>query len=234
MIKIKTFGIKLFVILPILFLFLYWYVFSVDIPWYDDVMIIAFNRNILTQGFNYAVFKQLIANYNEHILVVTKLIFWLNHMCIGYINLKYISLQGILIYIAFIYLFARQTNRSIYSNIIIIFTLSSLMYNEGYLWAMTSIQNFTSLLFTLISIILIADKKIKLSLFFLFLGLISSAQTLIFIPILILITHYHEKLNWKIISILILLILLYFSGYEKTDIQPDIKHILHSFNKTKI
>ena len=127
MIKIKTLGIKLFLFLPILFLFLYWYVFSVDIPWYDDVMIIAFNRNILTQGFNFTILKQLIANYNEHILVVTKLIFWLNHKCLGYINLTYISLQGILIYISFIYLFIRQTNRSIYSNIIILFTLSSLM-----------------------------------------------------------------------------------------------------------
>ena len=232
--SIKNLGIKIFVISPVLFLFLYWYVFSVDIPWYDDVMIIAFNRNILTQGFNYAVFKQLIANYNEHILVVTKLIFWLNYTCLGNINLRYISLQGILIYSSFIYLFIRQTNRSIYSNIIILFTLSSLMYNEGYLWAMTSIQNFASLLFTLISIILIADKKIKLSLFFLVLGLISSAQTLIFIPILILIAHYHEKLNWKLISILILLILFYFSGYEKTGVQPDIKSLVLSFNTERI
>ena len=234
MIKIKTLGIKLFLFLPILFLFLYWYVFSVDIPWYDDVMIIAFNRNILTQGFNFTILKQLIANYNEHILVFTKLIFWLNHKCLGYINLTYISLQGILIYISFIYLFIRQTNRSIYSNIIILFTLSSLMYNEGYLWAMTSIQNFTSLLFTFISIILVAGKKIKLGLFLLFLGLISSAQTLIFIPILIIIAHYHEKLNWRLVLILIVMILFYFSGYEKTGVQPDIKSMLLSFNKERI
>lgn len=208
--------------------------FSVDIPWYDDVMIIAFNRNIVTQGFNFAILKQLIANYNEHILVVTKLIFQLNHKCLGYINLRYISLQGILIYISFIYLFIRQTNRSIYSNIIILFTLSSLMYNEGYLWAMTSIQNFASLLFTFISIILFAGKKIKSGLFVLVLGLISSAQTLIFIPILILIAHYHEKLNWKLVLILILLILFYFSGYEKTGVQPDVKSMLLSFNKERI
>ena len=234
MIKIKTLGIKLFLFLPILFLFLYWYVFSVDIPWYDDVMIIAFNRNILTQGFNFTILKQLIANYNEHILVVTKLIFWLNHKCLGYINLTYISLQGILIYISFIYLFIKQTNRSIYSNIIILFTLSSLMYNEGYLWAMTSIQNFASLLFTFISIILVAGKKIKLGLFLLFLGLISSAQTLIFIPILIIIAHYHEKLNWRLVLILIVMILFYFSGYEKTGVQPDIKSMLLSFNKERI
>ena len=234
MIKIKTLGIKLFLFLPILFLFLYWYVFSVDIPWYDDVMIIAFNRNILTQGFNFTILKQLIDNYNEHILVVTKLIFWLNHKCLGYINLRYISLQGILIYISFIYLFIRQTKRSIYSNIIILFTLSSLMYNEGYLWAMTSIQNFASLLFTFISIILVAGKKIKLGLFLLFLGLISSAQTLIFIPILIIIAHYHEKLNWRLVLILIVMILFYFSGYEKTGVQPDIKSMLLSFNKERI
>jgi hypothetical protein len=232
--SIKNLGIKIFVISPVLFLFLYWYVFSVDIPWYDDVMIIAFNRNILTQGFNYAVFKQLIANYNEHILVVTKLIFWINHTCLGSINLRYISLQGILIYSTFIYLFIRQTNRTIYSYIIILFTLTSLMYNEGYLWAMTSIQNFASLLFTFISIILFAGKKIKFGLFVLVLGLISSAQTLIIIPILIFIAHYHKKLNWKLVLILILLILFYFSGYEKTGIQPDIKSLLLSFNTERI
>jgi hypothetical protein len=232
--SIKNLGIKIFVISPVLFLFLYWHLFSVDIPWYDDVMIIAFNRNILTQGFNYAVFKQLIANYNEHILVVTKLIFWLNHTFLGSINLRYISLQGILIYCTFIYLFIRQTNKSIYSYIIILFTLTSLMYNEGYLWAMTSIQNFASLLFTFVSIILFAGKKIKSGLFVLVLGLISSAQTLIIIPILIFIAHYQKKLNWKLISILILLVLFYFSGYEKTGIQPDIKSLLLSFNTERI
>ena len=150
---------------PLLFLFIYWIVFSVDIPWYDDVMVLAFNRNVQTQGFNFTILKQLFANYNEHILVVTKLIFWLNYKCLGYINLSYISLQGIIIYLTFIYQLIRETNRTIYSNIIILFTLSSLMYNEGYLWAMTNIQNFASLLFTFNSMIAIADKKIKLSLF---------------------------------------------------------------------
>ena len=234
MIKIKTLGIKLFLFLPILFLFIYWYIFSVDIPWYDDVMILAFNRNVITQGFNYTIFKQLIANYNEHILVVSKLIFWLNYKCLGYINLSFISLQGILIYMSFIYLFIRQTNRTIYSKIIILFTLSSLMYNEGYLWAMTSIQNFSSLLFTFISIIYIAENKVKLSVFFLLLGLISSAQSLIFIPLLILITFYHGKSDWRSIFILILIILLYFSGYEKTGVQPDIKSLLLSIDKERI
>jgi hypothetical protein len=232
--SIKNIGVKILLVLPLLFLFLYWYVFSVDIPWYDDAMILAFNRNVLTQGINYSILKQLVANYNEYILVVTKLIFWLNYKCSGYINLTYVTLQGILIYLSFIYLLIRQVNRTIYSNIIILFTLLSLMYNEGYLWAMNSIQNFASLLFTFISIIFIADKKIRLSLFFLFLGLISSAQTLIFIPILILIAYYHEKLNWKLFFILILLILFYLFGYEKTGVQPDIKSMLLSFNQERI
>jgi hypothetical protein len=108
------------------------------------------------------------------------------------------------------------------------------MYNEGYLWAMTSIQNFASLLFTFISIILFAGKRIKFGLFVLVLGLISSAQTLIFIPILIIIAHYHKKLNWKLVLILILLILFYFSGYEKTGVQPDIKSLVLSFNTERI
>jgi hypothetical protein len=231
---IKNLGVKILLILPLLFLFIYWYVFSVDIPWYDDAMILAFNRNVLTQGINYSILTQLVTNYNEHILIVTKLIFWLNYKCLGYINLTYVTLQGILIYLSFIYLLIRQANRTIYSNIIILFTLLSLMYNEGYLLGMTSIQNFSSLLFTFISIIFIADKKIRLSLFFLFLGLISSAQTLIFIPILILIAHYYEKLNWKLFIILILLILFYLFGYEKTGVQPDIKSILLSFNQERI
>ena len=181
----KIHGIKILMFCPLLFLFIYWIVFSVDIPWYDDVMVLAFNRNVQTQGFNFTILKQLFSNYNEHILVVTKLIFWVNYKCLGYINLSYISLQGIIIYLTFIYQLIRETNRTIYSNIIILFTLSSLIYNEGYLWAMTNIQNFASLLFTFNSMIAIADKKIKLSLFFLVWGLISSAQTLIFIPFFI-------------------------------------------------
>ena len=227
----KIHGIKILMFCPLLFLFIYWIVFSVDIPWYDDVMVLAFNRNVQTQGFNFTILKQLFANYNEHILVVTKLLFWLNFKCLGYINLSYISLQGIIIYLTFIYLLIRQTSRTICSNIIILFTLSSLMYNEGYLWAMTSIQNFASLLFTFNSMIAIADKKIKLSLFFLVLGLISSAQTLIFIPFLVLIAYYHQKLNWKLLLFLSLIILFYFSGYERTSNLPDIKTILHSFTK---
>jgi hypothetical protein len=231
---IKNQGIKLLIFFPILFLLIYWYIFSVDIPWYDDVMVIAFNRNAQTQGLDFTLIKQLFANYNEHILVVTKVIFWLNYTCLGYINLSYISLQGIIIYLAFIYLLIRVTNRAIYSKIIILFTLSSLMYNEGYLWAMTSIQNFASLLFTLLSIIAIADKKIKLSLIFLTMGLLSSAQTLIIVPFLIIISYYHQILNWKLFFVLIVLLLFYFFGYEKTGIQPDIQSILHSFSKERI
>jgi hypothetical protein len=107
------------------------------------------------------------------------------------------------------------------------------MYNEGYLWAMTSIQNFASLIFTFISITYIAEKKIKLSLFFLVLSLISSAQALLFIPLLILIAFYHEKLNWKLFFILILLILFYFFGYKKTGVQPDILSFLLSIDKER-
>ena len=232
--SIKSLGIKLLLFFPPIILFVYWYVFSVDTPWYDDVMIIAFNRNVLIQGFSYEVCKQLIANYNEHILVVTKLIFWLNFKCLGYINLSFISLQGILIYMSFIYLFIRQTNRTIFSKIIILFMLSSLMYNEGYLWAMTSIQNFASLLFTFIALTYIADQKIKISLFFLVLGLVSSAQTLVFIPLLILIAYYHEKLSWKLFLILALTALLYFSGYKKTGVQPDILSLLLSIDQQRI
>lgn len=231
---IKSFGIKLLLLFPLILLLIYWYVFSIDIPWYDDVMVIAFNRNVENQGFNYQVFRQLIANYNEHIIVITKLIFWLNYKCFGYLNLSFLALQGMLFYISFILILLKYIGRSVFSSIIILFILSSLIYDEGYLWAMSSISNFASLLFTLMSIINISRQKIKLSLFFLFLGLISCAQTLIYIPIFILISYYHEKLNWKILFFIILLLVFYFSGYEKTGIRPDLKSVFNSFNKERI
>ena len=111
--------------------------------------------------------------------------------------------------------------------------LSSLAYNEGYLWAMTSIQNFASLLFTLASIIFINKNKFRWSCFFLCLGLVSSAQTIIFIPIWILVLHYKGKLTWRIIIFLIIILILYFSGYQNTGIQPDFVTELFSFNKNK-
>ena len=74
--SIKKFEFKLlFFYLPIVFLLAFWYIFSVDIPWFDDVMVLAANRNISIQGFNVATLKELFANYNEHIIFVTKLIF---------------------------------------------------------------------------------------------------------------------------------------------------------------
>lgn len=235
MLSFKNLGLKLFFLLPLIILLAYWYVFSVDIPWYDDVMVLAFNRNISIQGFDFTTLKQLFANYNEHIIVITKLVFWLNYKLLGYINLSYIALEGVFIYITFILLFIYYAiNNNWYFKIIAVYMLSSLVYDEGYLWAMSNISNFASLIFTFISIILVARNKIIWSSLFLFLGVISCAQSLLFLPIWVLVLIYNEKFNWKIVLFLIVIIFFFFSGYQNTGIRPDFKSILLSFNKERI
>jgi len=89
-------------IFPLFILLSFIFIFSVDVPWFDDVMIIAFVRNLEINGWDFRILQQLFTNYNEHILVVTKLLFWLNQKIFGYINLSFLSLQGLLFYISFI------------------------------------------------------------------------------------------------------------------------------------
>lgn len=231
----KKLGINLLFLLPLFVLFIYWYIFSVDIPWYDDAMVLAFTRNWAISGFDLWVFKQLIVHYNEHIIFITKLIFWLNFKLFGYINLSYLVFQGLMLYVAFILLFIKHTSgNNGYVKLMTVFMLSTLTYDEGYLWAMTSIQNFASLLFTLISIILIAKNKISYSFLFLCLGLLSSAQTLVFLPIWVLGVQYKGKITWKIVVLILAVLTFYISGYQKTGIQPDLYSILFSFHKERV
>lgn len=231
----NKFGINLLFLLPLIVLVIYWYIFSVDIPWYDDAMVLAFTRNWSISGLDHLIFKQLIVNYNEHIIFITKLIFWLNFKCLGYINLSYLAFQGLVFYLAFILLFIKHTSGKSWNvKLMSVFLLASLSYDEGYLWAMTSIQNFASLLFTFLAIIFLTKRKITFSFFFLCLGLLSSGQTLVFIPIWILGLLYLRDFNWKMAGLLLVVIIFYFSGYQKTGIQPDIKSIMYSFNTERI
>jgi hypothetical protein len=235
MFSVKSIGFNFLISIPLIFLLVFWYIFSVDIPFYDDVMVLAFNRNISIQGFNYLTFKQLFANYNEHIIVTTKLIFWLNYKVFGYINISYVAFQGLIFYLIFILLFIKYAaGQNNYVKLFIVFMLTSLIYDEGYLWAMSNIQNFASLLFTFLSIVYISRKKIKWSFFFLFLGIISSAQTLVIIPIWLLALVYIKKFNWNLIGLLIIILIFYFSGYQNTGLKPELNAFLNSFTKSRI
>jgi hypothetical protein len=235
MFSVKSIGFNFLISIPLIFLLVFWYIFSVDIPFYDDVMVLAFNRNISIQGFNYLTFKQLFANYNEHIIVTTKLIFWLNYKVFGYINISYVAFQGLIFYLIFILLFIKYAaGQNNYVKLFIVFMLTSLIYDEGYLWAMSNIQNFASLLFTFLSIVYISREKIKWSFFFLFLGIISSAQTLVIIPIWLLALVYIKKFNWNLIGLLIIILIFYFSGYQNTGLKPELNAFLNSFTKSRI
>ncbi|MHA8062612.1 hypothetical protein [Aquirufa aurantiipilula] len=235
MCSIKKIGIYSLFLSPLIVLIIFWYIFSIDIPWNDDVMVLAFTRNWAIRGFDFWIIKQLFAHYNEHIIVITKLFFWLNFKLSGYVNLSYLVLQGMMLYIAFILLFIKYTSsRGVYLKLMTVFMLANLTYDEGYLWAMSSIQNFASLLFTFVAIIYMAKSKISYSFLFLCLGLLSSAQTLVFIPVWVLGVQYRGKITWKIVGLILAVLTFYFSGYQKTGIQPDMNSILVSFDKERI
>ncbi|RXK46543.1 hypothetical protein [Aquirufa rosea] len=235
MLSVKELGLKWLFALSIISLIIFWFLFSLDVPWYDDVMVLAFCRNMDIQGITLDTLRQLFVNYNEHIIATTKLLFLLNSKLFGYINLSYLALQGILIYLAFVLLFIKHSTQHIYQNFIAIFLLCSLIYDEGYLWAMTSIQNFASLLLILLSIIFLNKNRVGWSFFFIFWALISSAQTLLFLPIWCLILcYYTRKLDLKILLLWGLVLFFYFSQFEDTGIRPEISSILSSFTKEKI
>jgi len=93
---------------------------------------------------------------------------------------------------------------------------------------MSSIQNFASLFFSFLSLLYISKQKFTQSVIFLILGLISSGQSLVFLPIWILILIYFDLLNWKITLCILFGMAFYFSGYEKTGT------FLLSFDKQRI
>jgi len=216
------------IILSIYFYMLWLY--SVNIPFHDDydnILQFYIQWNELdTEKFVVFLFSQ----HNEHRLLFNRLIFMSVYGVLGEIDLRIFIFIGnfalVLILGVFLFLYKRSQWLPFIS-IISVFLLFQFGTNSTSFWAMASLSNYYVILFALLSMVFITQKRLTyfgLAIFFACLSVYTQANGLVVLVVGLIYLGWlrlqskQHNINikffiWLVFSLLI--IMLYFYGYSK-------------------
>jgi hypothetical protein len=217
----------IFGLIPIYFYFKNLLLFSQNIPHWDDYALIAFvNKYNLSSGFFEKV-QLIFAQHNEHRIAFTRIVSLFIYKINGSLNFQWMIFVGNFALFGILYLFYSflKNNRiSINYLVPICFFLFQLSHFENSYWGMASVQNFWVVLFVLLSLWAFSENKIPY--FWAFMAAFTSANGVLFVPILgcmvlIFNKNYVGLIRFSIFSALLLF--LYFVTYSQPAISQAIK-----------
>lgn len=234
-------GIIFFLIcLPPIIFFSLFFRYTVDVPVNDDYRAILdnLNKTLATDSVSEKI-KLFFSQHNEHRIVYDR--FWtlICYKLNGQVNFNYLSLIGNLSLFGIFFIFYKRV-REISTNLLFVLPLSILVFNiafyENMTFAMATMSNITVFLFSLLSLYFLTKeqfngKHLFLAILFLFLSTYTQGGGLFVVPISISILVFRKL--WKhllIYSIVTLLLLcLYFIGYESPSYHPSVITTLIDF-----
>ena len=205
------------IFLPIVAFFYCIFQFGVDFPFNDDVMVNSF---VLIQQ-KLPFFEKISAffrQYNEHRIVYTKLMMWLQYTLFGKINYKVLMYLGSLSLVGILLTYFR-----IFKSLSIgVFVPISLLIflpvtYENQFWAMSSLQNYTVVLFMVLCVAAAARNAVYWTLIFFLLAVLTSSPGLILIPVCFIIFLIQHKKRETTIWLLgaAFITILYFTNYYR-------------------
>jgi hypothetical protein len=197
--------------------------FTVNFPISDDFALLDFlNKFIQADNFKeeiQLIFKQ----HNEHRIVTVKLVFLIYHKLFGSINFIHLAFFGNLAILGIYFALIRQIPEGTDPNKRLALIVACLLFQygsaESMIWAMASIQNYSALFFTILTMALL-----KRDILVYFILAMSSAVLATFTQgngIIILIIggfyilsqkRYHHFTIW--IFVTIAAVYFYFIGYQ--------------------
>lgn len=213
-----------FLIFLIVFIFLsYIYYFSVDFPFQDDLLLIDFVEKVDSGNLGFVTFfKELFKTYNDHKVVIPRLISLIDFKTNGYLNYKiYIGLISInLMYILyFLYSQFKKIKLPLFYFLPVPFLFLHPQYHEVSLWAINGMQHSFLTAF-LVSAIYLISKNTKTGFYgavvFCFLATFTHGNGILSFPAIIfyLLCYKEFKKAAGFAGFMFLALGIYLAGYE--------------------
>ena len=203
------------------------------LPYWDDYnAVLRFLNNFYDSDISEKV-KLFFSQHNEHRIVFNRIVELLQLKLFGEINFLYLVLIGNVGWFLVIYLlwrYAKSENISFIYFSPVLIVLLAFSHNELMTWAMASIQQYYQILFSLISIYFLVNKKLFYALGAMILSIFTGGGGIVLIPLFVVYMILHR--NWKnlfvtlMISAIILFIYFVVLGYEKPGHHPSILNTL--------
>ena len=219
---IKQFSALIIFFVVFIFL-LYNYYFSINFPFQDDLLLLDFTEKVDSGNLDFTTFiKELFKTYNDHKVVIPRLISLLDYKINGYLNFKlYIGLISInLLYILFfLYSQFKKTLLPLYYFIPVPLLFLHPQYYEVSLWAINGMQHSYLTAF-LISAIFLISRHTKQGFYgavvFCFLATFTHGNGILSFPAIIfyLLCYREFKKAAGFAAFMVLALGIYLAGYE--------------------
>lgn len=234
-IKIEKTLIYIGILIPFTVFFWCFFYYTIDIPVNDDYSAILnfTNKCISTESVSDKI-KLFFSQHNEHRIVYDRLWTIVSYKLQNQVNFNFLSLIGNLSLIIIFGIFSKKILKlDKEKNLIYLLLISVLTFNlsfhENMTFAMATLSNITVFVFSIISIHyltkeILTRKTFVLAILFLILAILTQGGGLFVIPVSIIILIYkkEKKYLWIFGLISLIIVFLYFYGYQKPFNSPSI------------
>ena len=217
----------------IYFFYLLIFVFAVNIPYWDDYnAILGFSDFFLLSNLHDKI-ALFFSQYNEHRIVLCRLLVLLSYYLTGKINFKLLTIIGDISLVGLLIVFLKSSVFSKDKNIPPRFIIPAVLllfqpqYWETIIMSMAAISNLFVLFFAFLSVYLLTKQSMKYFIFSLLFAILATFTNgngmfvfLIGLFFLIFQKRYKEIRSWALVGITC--IWLYFLGYLKPLNHPSI------------
>ncbi len=208
------------------------YQLSSEIPYLDDYdALINFLISVKKETSLIKKIELLFQQHNEHRIVIPRLVVWAQYALTGEVNLRHTIIFGNLMLVGICYIlirfFLQKTLWTISFGSLLL--LMNYLHFENYQWALSSLQNFGVLFFSLISIVFVNQNKWRSAFFFSIVAALAGATGMLLI---VCYAGYYAMQRKYPVSILYLgtilgfYFLFYSSGYQSTHQHPGFIYVL--------
>jgi hypothetical protein len=189
--------------IPVIVLIICGHLFATYDIWNDDIIPVAYVYHAGNFPSVKHILVELFTPHNDHILFVVKLLFGLNYLLLGSINLKWISYLSIIGFIATYFFILKKIKLSPSQKLILSFGMLIPIFYDLFYWAL-SIQNILVNLFVFLCWHALLNKQYVRSNIFYVAAIFSSSQAMVLLPLGIA-YGILKKTNYRVILIPILI-----------------------------
>lgn len=233
----RTVGFIILTFLPVYLFYLMIFVFSINIPYWDDYdSILNFTNNFIGSDIQNKL-NLIFSQHNEHRIAFSRLVTIASYYLIGKINFRFLTILGSLSLIGVAIIFLKSfasTKKGFLYFIPVLLLLFQQQYWGDIYFATTALSNLWGLFFAFASLYLLKQESKGYFLLSILLGIIAvftnGSGMLIFLAgltIFIFKKRYREMLIWLFVGIGC--IFFYFYGYVKPVNQPSLNEAIFMY-----
>lgn len=174
------------------------YRYAVNTPFSDDFDAILGFINTYQEAGPRSFFSLIFAQHNEHRIAFSKIVYAMYFTIFGNINFSHLIWIGNLGWLATIYLlwrYSKQCDIKLYQFAPVIIILLSFSHYNLMTWAMASIALYYQILFALLTLYAMVNRRPLLAMLFFVLGIFTSGGGIALAPLLLL--FYASQRQWR-------------------------------------